>query len=101
MLQHEEIAKGDWASTCVTDIKELNVSQSFEEIKGMSQYQFSKILKETTKENALKYFTGKQKSKGSEIRYSNIEMAEYLLTINTELTITQKQKLFFVRNRMI
>ena len=67
----------------------------------MSQYQFLKLLKQRIKENALTYLTGKQKSKGSEIRYSDIEMADYLLPVNSELTIEQKQKMFLVRNKMI
>ena len=67
----------------------------------VSQYQFLQLLKQRIKENALTYLTGKQKSKGSEIRYSDIEMADYLLPVNSELTIEQKQKMFSVRNRMI
>ena len=101
MLQFENRSKGDWAYTVLADLNELKITESFEEIKSMSQYQFLKLLKQRIKENALTYLTGKQKSKGSEIRYSDIEMADYLLPVNSELTIEQKQKMFSVRNRMI
>ena len=101
MLQFENRSKGDWAFTVLTDLNQLKISQSFDEIRTMSKYKFSKLLKQRTKENALQYLTGKQKSKGSEIKYSDIEMAEYLHPINSELTIEQKQKMFSVRNRMV
>ena len=52
------------------------------------------------KENALLNLKNKQKSKGKEIIYTNIEMADYLQPINSKLTIEQKQQMFAVRNRM-
>ena len=41
--------KGDWASTCLTDIQELNLEMSFEEIKFMTKQKFTNILKEEIK----------------------------------------------------
>ena len=46
------------------------------------------------------YSTGKQRSKGKEMTYTDIEMAEYLQP-SSPLTISQKQTMFAVRNRMI
>ena len=100
-LQEEQSSKGDWVWTVLADLKELQIEKSLDEIKQMSQYQFSNLLKLRSKENALKYLIGKQKTKGSEIKYSNLEMSEYLMPINEILTIEQKQKMFGVRNRMI
>ena len=100
-LQEEQSSKGDWVSTVLADLKELRIEKSLDEIKQMSQYQFSNLLKLRSKENALKYLIGKQKTKGSEIKYSNLEMSEYLMPINEILTIEQKQKMFGVKNRMI
>ena len=57
-------------------------------------------MKSKIKLNALKYLKEKQKSKGSEICYTDIEMANYLLPENNMLTIDEKQQLFAVRNRM-
>ena len=58
------------------------------------------MVKATIKLNALKYLKKKQRSKGSEICYNNVEMADYLLPENDKLTIFEKQQLFAVRNRM-
>ena len=66
----------------------------------MSKTMFSNMVKSRIKPNALKYLKEKQKSKGSEICYANIEMADYLLPENDLLTIDEKQQLFAVRNRM-
>ena len=62
---------------------------------------FKNILNRRIKENALQYLTGRQKSKGKPIKYTEIQMAEYLLPTNSNLTISQKQTLFSVKNRMI
>ena len=43
----------------------------------------------------------KRGSKGSEIIYTDLEMADYLHPSNNYLTIDQKRKMFSVRNRMI
>ena len=67
----------------------------------MSKAKFNNILKSRVRENALLYLKGKQKSKGKEIMYCDIEMAEYLLPSNNTLNIVQKQKLFALRNRII
>ena len=58
-LQLEQPTKGDWVSTCMEDLKELRISQTFDEIKLMSKNQFTKLLKERLKENAFKYLTNK------------------------------------------
>ena len=53
-----------------------------------SKYQKSTILE-------------KKGLKGSEIFYSSLEMADYLLPFNNTLTINEKCELFAVRNKMI
>ena len=58
------------------------------------------ILKSRINENALSYLTNKQKTKGQEIKYKEMQMAEYLLPINSTLSIIQKQKMFALRNKM-
>ena len=67
----------------------------------MPKIKFANILKIRMKENAMLYLKEKQKSKGKEIIYTNIEMADYLQPINSKLTIEQKQQMFAVRNRTI
>ena len=58
-------------------------------------------MKSRTRQNALKYLIEKRKSKGKEIKYPEMAMAEYLLPTNKILSIDQKQNLFSIRNRMI
>ena len=100
-LQLKQKSRGDWASTVLDDLKELRFNESLDVIKQMSENMFKNILNRKIRENALKYLTGRQKSKGKSIKYTEIQMAEYLLPKNSNLTISQKQKLFSVRNRMI
>ena len=66
----------------------------------MNQNKYVNRLNKRMNENALKYLLNKQKSKGKEIKYSEIQMAEYLLPIKTQLTVIQKQKMFAVKYRM-
>jgi hypothetical protein len=83
------------------DLKQLEITESLEEIRDMSQNKYVILLNKRMNENALKYLLNKQKSKGKEIRYSEIQMAEYLIPKNSQLTVIQKQKMFAVNNRMI
>ena len=42
ILQLQNPTKGDWASTCIQDLKDLEICLTFEEIKKMSKNQLSK-----------------------------------------------------------
>ena len=100
-LQFEKPIRGDWVSTCKKDIKKLNLKITFEEIKCVKKKQFTQILKEKIKEEALKYLLEKRGKKGGEINYSYLEMAEYLLPFNNKLSIDEKREMFAVKNAMI
>ena len=63
-LQLNEPTRGDWASKCLLDLKELRITESLDELKKMTETKFKSILKYRVKENALKYLKEKQKSKG-------------------------------------
>ena len=52
-LQLEMPTKGDWASSCLKDIKDLNLSISLKEIQLMTYEKFKKILKEKIKEKSF------------------------------------------------
>ena len=101
-LQFENPKKGDWASSCVEALKYLNINISIEEIKCMRKNQFQNILKKSTNEKALEYLLERRGTKGKEIIYSRLKMSEYLLPRKNEnLSITEKQYIFAIRNRMI
>ena len=99
-LQLELPTKGDWASTCIQDLKELGISESLDQIKLMNNNQFKNIVKEKVKDRAFQYLMKKQGSKGRENKYSELSMAEYLLPTNEKLSVCEKQGMFAVKNRM-
>ena len=92
-LQFDEPSRGDWASTCTNDLKELNISYSLEEIRIMTKDKFKRILKEKVKESALKYLLEKKGKKGKEIEYTTLEMAEYLQPFGNKLTVAEQKRL--------
>ena len=62
-LQLENPTRGDWVSTCFKDLQQLEIYESFEEIKSMKKSKFNKILKQKIHEKALKYLIKKQGKK--------------------------------------
>ena len=58
-------------------------------------------MKNKIRVHALKYLLEKRGSKGKEIFYNKLEMAEYLLPHNKEMNIEEKQKTFAIRNKMV
>ena len=101
ILQMNEPSRGDWASTCMNDLKMLDIDSSLEEIKIMTKNKFNKILKEKIKVSALKYLLKKKGHKGKEIEYGSLQMAEYLQPFGNKLTVEEKRELFSIRNRMV
>ena len=67
----------------------------------MTKENFAKIVKNKIPEKALKYLLSKRVSKGKEILYNRLEMAEYLMPNKDILNIEEKQELFSIRNRMV
>ena len=92
--------KGDWVTTCMRDLAELNVQLGLDEIKLIAKENFLKIIRAKISERALAYLLNMRGSKGKEIKYERLEMAEYLMPYN-KMSIENKQNLFSVRNRMI
>lgn len=97
-LQFENPTRGDWTSCCLQDLKDLKIGMSLEEIKIMTENKFKNLLKESIKQRAVEYLTGKQGSKGKEITYSNIKMAEYLMPNSESLSIEDQRNIFEIRN---
>ena len=93
-LQLQHPTQGDWASTCQKDLQKLNISQTLEEIRKMPKRTFQNILQKSIKENALTYLLKKRGSKGSEIKYKALEMADYLLPYNHKLKLKKNREFF-------
>ena len=67
----------------------------------MKKTKLNNMIKISIRSCALEYLLGKQGSKGMDIKYSEIKMAEYLMPNESNLTISQKQQIFEIRNRML
>jgi nitrogenase molybdenum-iron protein alpha/beta subunit len=80
--QIEQPTRGGWASTCLNDLKEVRIEESFEEIKQMTKSKYSNMLKHRINENAIKYLIEKHGGKGKEIIYLSTTMADYLFPNN-------------------
>ena len=98
--QQESSSKGDWVHMCNQNIQEINLQLSMTEIEEMSEAKFKNILKKKIKIAALAYLVKKQGSKGGEIEYQELQMADYLLPYDKGLSIAEKQEIFQIRNRM-
>ena len=88
-------------SSCLKSLDYLKLNFSVEEVKEMKRTRFKKILKMSIKEKALQYLLNKRGSKGKEMQYSSLKMAEYLLPQNENLSIIDQQYIFSIRNRMV
>ena len=67
----------------------------------LSKKQFKTMVKESINKRALEYLLSKRKSKGQEIAYQELKMAEYLLPGYEEITINEQRSIFSIRNRMV
>ena len=101
VLQLETPTKGDWASSCKNNLRDLKINLSLEEIRDMTKKQFNMILKESISRRAFEYLMAKRGVKGKEIYYSELKMADYLQPGYENLTITEQRSIFSIRNRMI
>ena len=100
-LQLGQPTRGDWASSCLSNLHHLQINESLEEIEQMSKNQFKRILSNRIDEKAFEYLNVKRGSKGSQIIYEQIKMCEYLLPSDEILSISDKRNIFSVRNRMV
>ena len=58
------------------------------------------MLKQKTNELAFQYLIKKRGKKGCEIEYFSLRMSDYLAPV-TGLTISEKQEVFAIKNRMM
>ena len=82
------------------DLAELNVQLGLDEIKLIAKENFLKIIRAKISERALVYLLDMRGSKGKDIKYEQLEMAEYLMPYN-KMSIENKQNLFSVRRKIV
>ena len=100
-IQLESLVKGDWTTTCKENLIELDIEESFEDIQKMSITRYKNLLKKKVRCAALCYLTERQRNKGGDIQYPELQMAEYLLPNNSGLSIEDKCRIFEMRNKMV
>ena len=100
-LQLENPTKGDWASSCKEDLKDLKIEMTFEDIKNISKNKFCQLIKKAIQIRALEYLLGKQGKKGQEIKYEALEMAEYLMPNCENISLEEQRSIFAMRNNMV
>ena len=100
-LQLKTPTRGDWASSCIQNMKYLKLESNFEEIKEMKPTKFKNMINEAIRTTAFEYLLKLRGSKGQEIKYREIKMADYLMPNEENLTIEDKHYIFAIRNRMI
>ena len=100
-LQFENPTRGDWATSCFQDLEDLKIKMSLEDIKQMPKKKFSKTIQAAIQKRAFEYLISKRGSKGQEIEYSELKMAEYLLPSHEKITIEEQRNIFKIRNRMV
>ena len=73
--------KKDWISGAKESLRIFNIQMTIENIREMKPSKFKNIVKNQAQKAAFDYLTEKQKKgkKGKLIRYTKIEMADYLL----------------------
>jgi hypothetical protein len=74
---------------------------SLEEIKSVSEISLRSILKKAISRKALQYLTEKQGSKGGEIKYPSLKIADYLVPHDELLSISDQREIFSIRNKII
>ena len=98
-LQLEFPKRGDWASTCKKNLKELKIFLLDQEIRNMRKKIFMDLIRNKCKVRAYEYLMNRRGKKGQNIQYKEIRMSEYLLP-NEHLSIEDQQNIFEIRNNM-
>ena len=98
-IQRQNPSKTDWVSTCMNNLKELNINLTLKEIKDMTGNKFKEMIRSKCNELAYRYLIKRKGSKGKAIEYTRIQMSEYLQP-NSELEIEEQKKIFEMRNKM-
>ena len=99
-LQLQQPRRGEWASTCLENLKELEISLSLEDITKIKLSEYKQILKQQIQKVSLKYLLGIRKIKGSQIEYKSMQMSDYLLPNLYIQSNEDKKLLYALRNQM-
>ena len=98
--QCKNMNKQDWSNQILEDLKELEISLSFNEIEQQSKYMFKKLVKQACFKAAFRYLINeKQKlSKGANLEYLSLKTQSYLRS-GTGLSTQDIKEIFSIRTR--
>ena len=69
----ENPIQGDFVKTCTEYLETLDIELSFEEIRNMTKYEFTKLEKLKTTESAFKYLMEKKNQPGKQTKIEQVE----------------------------
>ena len=110
LAQLKNPCKGDWTITVIEDLKQLGITETFEEIARISEERFRNIVKEKIKILAFRYLITikdkeKERSKVNKVQFHELEMQSYLLpnkmSTNTMDSTQLCKFVFSLRTRMV
>ena len=101
IAQSKYPTKGDWVLQIKKDLCEINLDINFDKMAKMSKSAFKLKVNQVIKEAAFNWLMSKRANnytKGSEINYKNLNIQDYFLPGN--MNVTQCNLLFALRARM-
>ena len=101
LAQKNDPVKGDWTEQVQSDMKDIDLKLTMNEIKTLSQESFRNTVKKAVEKAAFTWLLSEKakKSKLKELEYRKLECQNYLRS--TELETREKKFLFQIRTRMI
>ena len=102
MKQKENKKPRDWINQVLSDLKELEIEESFETIKSIRKSTLKIMLNDAIKRRAFQDLVIKKEShsKVSKIKHERLEMQQYLKPINVKISIEEAQEMFKMRCRV-
>ena len=98
LAQCRNPSKNDWCHTVRQDLSELGISNEFDDIKKLSKYQLSKLVKSACVEKSFDDLILAQErySKGKELNYGKLKIRSYFTTNN----ISKEQAILIFKFRV-
>ena len=97
--QSKNKSKHDWVTTICTDLEEIGLSVTFEEIQKMSRRKWKSMVKVVTENKALINLneTKNGHSKVKQIKHEKLEMQAYLLP--NRLKVSKEEIIYIFKMR--
>ena len=97
MAQLRNLTKGDWVTSVMEEMKELELGLHLDDIKNMTKNSFRKFVKEKVQQKALEYLISKKEThisenaKGKYLKYEKLNIQGYLSSSNLNISVNEKK----------